>query len=60
VRAEHPAEAIVHAAQPGAYDLVVLIARPRSFLGQLFHRSVTAQVLLHSRVPVLVLPAQAE
>ncbi|RYU76042.1 universal stress protein [Hymenobacter persicinus] len=60
VRAEHPAEAIVHAAQPGTYDLVVLIARPRSFLGQLFHRSVTAQVLLHSRVPVLVLPAQAE
>lgn len=38
--------------------LVVLFARPRSFFGQLFHRSVTAHVLLHSPLPVLVLPAQ--
>jgi nucleotide-binding universal stress UspA family protein len=54
---EHPAEAILHAARPADYDLVVLIARHRSFFGQLFHRSVTAQVLLHSQLPVLVLPA---
>lgn len=40
------------------YDLVVLIARRRSFLGQLFHHSVTADVLRRSPVPVLVLPAQ--
>ena len=53
-----PAEAILAAAQPSEYDLVVLIARPRSFWGELFHRSVTAEVLLHSAVPVLVLPAQ--
>ena len=52
-----PAEAIVRAAQPADFDLVVLVARPRSFLGELFHDSVTAQVLLHSAVPVLVLPA---
>ncbi|MCB2408093.1 universal stress protein [Hymenobacter lucidus] len=52
------AEAIISAAQPTNFDLVIVIARPRSFLGQLFHRSVTAQVLLHSAVPVLVLPAQ--
>ncbi|WBO86011.1 universal stress protein [Hymenobacter yonginensis] len=52
-----PAAAILHAANPADYDLVVLIARHRSFFGQLFHRSVTAQVLLHSRLPVLVLPA---
>ncbi|TDN38797.1 universal stress protein [Hymenobacter sp. UV11] len=38
-------------------DLLVLIARPRSFLGALFHRSVTAAVLRHSQVPVLLLPA---
>lgn len=52
-----PAAAILHAANPTDFDLVVLIARHRSFFGQLFHQSVTAQVLLHSRLPVLVLPA---
>ena len=40
-----------------AWHLTALIARPRSFLSRLFHRSVTAQVLLHSAIPVLVLPA---
>jgi nucleotide-binding universal stress UspA family protein len=53
-----PAEAILQAAQPADFDIVVLIARPRSFLGELFHRSVTAQVLLHSALPILVLPAE--
>ena len=57
VIAPAPAEAILKVAQPTDFDLVVLIARPRSFLGELFHHSVTAQVLLHSAVPVLVLPA---
>jgi nucleotide-binding universal stress UspA family protein len=38
--------------------MVVLIARPRSLLCDLFHGSVTAHVLLHSPVPVLVLPAE--
>jgi nucleotide-binding universal stress UspA family protein len=40
-------------------DLLVLLARPRSFLGRLFHRSITAQVLRRSRVPVLLLPTEA-
>ena len=53
-----PARGILHAAQPADFDLVVLIARRRSFLSELFHRSVTAQVLLGSEIPVLVLPAQ--
>ncbi|QKG55242.1 universal stress protein [Hymenobacter sp. BRD128] len=44
-------------AATGEFDAVVLVARPRSFLGALFHRSVTAHVLLHSPIPVLVLPA---
>ena len=57
IRATAPADGILQAAQPADFDLVVLIARPRSFLGELFHHSVTAQVLLHSAVPVLVLPA---
>jgi nucleotide-binding universal stress UspA family protein len=52
------AEAILSVAQPANFDMVVVIARPRSYFSALFHRSVTAQVLLHSTVPVLVLPAQ--
>jgi nucleotide-binding universal stress UspA family protein len=51
-----PAAGILQAAQASEVDLVVVLARPRSFWGQLFHRSVTAEVLLHSSVPVLVLP----
>ncbi len=52
------ADGILEAAATGKFDLIVLIARPRSFLGELFHHSVTAEVLLHCRLPVLVLPAQ--
>lgn len=54
----NPAEGILAAVQPGDYDLVVLIARPRSFLSQLFHQSTTAKVLIHSALPVLIMPAQ--
>ncbi|MFC6224983.1 universal stress protein [Hymenobacter artigasi] len=57
--AARPADGILQAAQAGDTDLVVLLARPRSFWGQLFHQSVTAEVLLHSPVPVLVLPTIA-
>ncbi|MFD2787172.1 universal stress protein [Hymenobacter rubripertinctus] len=57
VSAMHPAEGILRIIGTAEYDLVALVARPRSFLGRLFHRSVTAQVLLHSPIPVLILPA---
>ncbi|MDO7874395.1 universal stress protein [Hymenobacter sp. ASUV-10] len=57
--ASSPAAGILQAAQPGEFDLVLVIARPRSFLGKRFHHSVTAKLLLHCAVPVLVLPAQA-
>ncbi|MBD2721033.1 universal stress protein [Hymenobacter armeniacus] len=53
----HAATAILEAAQPADYDLVVLVARHRSFMSALFHRSVTAQVMVASKLPVLVLPA---
>ena len=56
--AADPAEGILAAAHAANYDAVVLLARRRSVLGRLFHRSVTAQVLLHSEIPVLVLPAE--
>lgn len=53
------ATGILQALEDVQADLLVLIARPRSFVGRLFHRSVTAQVLRGSRVPVLLLPAEA-
>ena len=56
--ATSPAEGILAAARAANYDVVVLLARRRSVLGRLFHHSVTAQVLLHSEIPVLVLPAE--
>ncbi|AMJ65993.1 universal stress protein [Hymenobacter sp. PAMC 26628] len=41
-------------------DLVIVIARPRSYLGDLFHHSVTARLLDHCPVPILVLPTVTE
>ncbi|MFD2784686.1 universal stress protein [Hymenobacter rubripertinctus] len=52
-----PARRILEAARSADFDLVVVVARPRSFFGNLFHRSVTAEVLRRSTIPVLVLPA---
>jgi nucleotide-binding universal stress UspA family protein len=60
IRHPDPAAGILQAANPADYDMVVLVARPRSFLGKLFNRSVTAQVLLQSRLPVLIVPAIEE
>lgn len=54
---EHPAEGILAAIRDTQADLVVLPARRRSYLNQLFHRSVTAQVVRQSPVPVLLVPA---
>ncbi|GAB3242432.1 hypothetical protein GCM10027346_38670 [Hymenobacter seoulensis] len=39
-------------------DMLVVVARRHSLLGSLFHRSVTAQLLQESPVPVLLLPAE--
>jgi nucleotide-binding universal stress UspA family protein len=52
-----PVAGIAQALTDTRADLLVLIARPRSFLGELFHGSVTAAVLRHCPVPVLLLPA---
>ena len=53
------ADGIMQALADTQADLVVLIARPRSFLGRRFHHSVTAEVLRRSPVPVLLIPAEA-
>lgn len=39
-------------------DMLVVVARHHSFWGELFHRSITAQLLQESSIPVLVLPTQ--
>lgn len=52
------ARGILQVAQPHDFDLLVVIARERSFLGKLFHTSVTAQLLLDSALPILILPAK--
>ena len=57
VSAAHPADGVLRAAATLDFDIIALVARPRSFLSRMFHHSVTAQVLLHSVIPVLVLPA---
>lgn len=54
-----PADGILQALADTQADLLVLIARPRSFLGRLFHHSVTAEVLRRSPVPVLLVPVKA-
>jgi len=55
-QAEQPAAGILAALADTGADLVVLLARRRSYLGELFHRSVTARVSSQSPVPVLVVP----
>ena len=59
---DHPdlAEGLLAAVADTQADMVVMLARPRSFLGELFHRSVTARLLERCPVPVLVLPVVAE
>jgi nucleotide-binding universal stress UspA family protein len=56
----HYEQGVLAAARDMQADLIIVLARQRSYLGELFHRSVTAHLLLHSPVPVLVLPTAAE
>ncbi len=56
---EQYAEGVLAAALDTRADLVVVLARQRSYLGDLFHRSVTAQLLEKCPVPVLVLSTAA-
>ncbi len=58
---DHPdlAEGLLAAVADTQADMVLVLARPRSFLSELFHRSVTARLLERCPVPVLVLPVLA-
>ena len=53
-------EGLLAAVQDTGADFIVVLARQRSYLGEMFHRSVTARLLERSPVPVLVLPVAAE
>ena len=54
------AEGLLAAVADTQADVLVLLARPRSFLSELFHRSVTARLLERCPVPVLLLPVAAK
>jgi nucleotide-binding universal stress UspA family protein len=56
---EHCEQGVLAAVFDTQADLVVMLARQRSFLGELFHHSVTARLLENCPVPVLVLPVVA-
>jgi nucleotide-binding universal stress UspA family protein len=51
-----PSAGLLEAIADTQADMLIVVARSRSYLGELFHRSVTAQVLGNCTVPVLVLP----
>ena len=55
-QANQPTPGVLAAIADTQADLVVLLARHHSYFGELFHRSVTAQVANQSPVPVLVVP----
>lgn len=58
IRHHDLAEGIQQAVLNTQADLLLVVARRHSLLGSLFHNSVTAQVVRHSIVPVLVLPSE--
>ena len=54
--ATHPDEGVLAGLATLGADWLVVLARRHTLLGGIFHRSVTSRLLLHSPVPVLVVP----
>lgn len=54
IKDKHPAEGIIQAAGERGADLVVMASHGRRGLGRLILGSQTTEVLVHSKVPVLV------
>ncbi|WP_400191604.1 universal stress protein [Hymenobacter sp. B81] len=52
---EHPVDGLLAAVAETQADLLVVVARARSYWGEVFHRSVTAELVARCPVPVLVL-----
>ncbi|MBC6608061.1 universal stress protein [Hymenobacter sp. BT188] len=57
IRHTYPVEGLLKAITLIKADLLILVARRRSFLGTMFHRSVTNRLLRTCHIPMLVLPA---
>ena len=41
-------------------DIIAMMTYPKSFFGQLLHKSVTRQMAFHSTIPILAIPAIVE
>lgn len=54
VASDHPHEAIIRAAKRRKCDLIIMASHGRRGISGLLLGSVTQKVLLHSRIPVLV------
>lgn len=52
---EHPAEAIVRVAEIGKHDLIVMASHGRRGLRKMILGSQTSEVLVHTKIPVLVI-----
>ena len=48
-------EGINHYAEDNEIDLLVMVTKHRKFLENLFHKSITRQVAVHSKLPILIL-----
>jgi nucleotide-binding universal stress UspA family protein len=57
---EEPAQAIIDATKRYDADLVVMATHGRSGIGRMIYGSVADQVLRHSTVPVLLVPAHSD
>lgn len=55
-----PTTGILQAVAEQRADMLAVVARPHTLLWSLFRQTVTAQLVLQSPVPVLVLPAQPQ
>ncbi|MDF7811591.1 universal stress protein [Hymenobacter sp. YC55] len=55
-----PTAGILQAVAEQRAELLAVVARPHTLLWSLFRQTVTAQLVLQSAVPVLVLPAQPQ
>jgi nucleotide-binding universal stress UspA family protein len=60
VRAGHPVEEILNAAEEGHYSMIVLGTHGKGFLKQTFLGSVARSVLDRARKPVLIIPIPHE
>jgi nucleotide-binding universal stress UspA family protein len=52
---ENVGEGIVNFVHNEAIDLLLLVPKERNFLESLFHKSVTKDMVLHPKVPIMII-----